>query len=213
MKRLIARLEAQVDEEARHPSPVPEKRLRPEDLLRQRRIRDLRADLDAIDRQLASGQRDEAALRSQITDLQGKVDVVPTRESELVELTRDYKTIQDTYSNLLAKLEDSRVAANLERRQIGEQFRILDEAALPERPHNQRQRVGVLGGGIFGGLLVGLAVVAFLEYSDSTFKSEQEILRVLSLPVLALVPVIASPAPVCGSRWRPSRTSVGRGPA
>ena len=71
--------------------------------------------------------------------------MVPTRESELVELTRDYSTLQETYASLLQKREDSKLAANLERRQIGEQFRILDPASLPQRPHNQRQRLGSPG--------------------------------------------------------------------
>ena len=60
--------------------------------------------------------------------------MAPTRESELVELTRDYATLQGLYSSLLAKKEESKIAANLERRQIGEQFKLLDPARLPERP-------------------------------------------------------------------------------
>ena len=36
-----------------------------------------------------------------------------------IELTRDYATLQETYSSLLLKREDSKLAANLERRQIG----------------------------------------------------------------------------------------------
>ena len=59
---------------------------------------------------------------------QASVDAVPTRESELIELTRDYETLQSIYTSLLSKREDSKIAANLERRQIGEQFKILDPA-------------------------------------------------------------------------------------
>jgi uncharacterized protein involved in exopolysaccharide biosynthesis len=116
--------------------------------------------------------------------------VVPKRESELVELTRDYATLQAAYSSLLVKREDSQVAANLERRQIGEQFRILDPASLPDRPYNRKQRLAVLVGGPFVGLVLGLLLVGFLEYRDSTFKSEDDVVRVLSLPVLALIPVL-----------------------
>jgi capsular polysaccharide biosynthesis protein len=41
---------------------------------------------------------------------------------------------------------------------------------------------------------MGLLLVAFLEYRDSTFRTEDEIVRVLSLPVLALVPSMRSSA-------------------
>ena len=114
----------------------------------------------------------------------------PTRESELVELTRDYSTLQNTYASLLLKREDSKLAANLEHRQIGEQYRILDPASLPMRPFNQKKRLGVLAGGTLGGLALGLLMVGFLEYRDSSFKCEDDVLRVLSLPVLALIPVM-----------------------
>jgi len=127
-----------------------------------------------------------------MADYNTKIDVVPTRESELVELTRDYGTLQETYSSLLAKREDSKLAANLERRQIGEQFRILDPASLPERPHNQKQRLAVLLGCPIGGILLGLVLIGFLEYLDSSFRSEDDVARVLSIPVLGLIPVMES---------------------
>ena len=41
-----------------------------------------------------------------------------------------------------------------------------------------------------GGLALGLLLVGFLEYRDSSFKCEDDVLRVLSLPVLALIPVM-----------------------
>jgi UDP-N-acetylmuramyl pentapeptide phosphotransferase/UDP-N-acetylglucosamine-1-phosphate transferase len=40
--------------------------------------------------------------------------------------------------------------------------------------------------------VLGLAFVGLLEYRDSSFKSEEDVLRVLTLPVLALVPVMLS---------------------
>ena len=141
-----------------------------------------------------------------MADFSGKIDVVPTRESELVELTRDYSTLQENYSSLLQKREDSKLAANLERPQIGEQFRILDPASRPERPYNQRQRLAVLFGGPIGGLGLGLLFVGFLEYRDSSFKCEDDVLRVLSLPVLAMIPVMDAEgdAPVRRPPWQQS---------
>ena len=48
--------------------------------------------------------------------------------------------------------------------------------------------------GSLAGLLVGLAFVALLEIRDSSFQGEEDVVRVLTLPVLALVPVIISDA-------------------
>jgi capsular polysaccharide biosynthesis protein len=50
----------------------------------------------------------------------------------------------------------------------------------------------VAAAGSIAGLALGLAFLAFLEYRDSSFRTEDDVVRVLSLPVLALVPVIAT---------------------
>jgi uncharacterized protein involved in exopolysaccharide biosynthesis len=193
LQRTIVELQAKVEEEARKPVAVTsDKPLSPAEAARQKRIRDLQADIEVLDRQVLTTQGEESRLKSMIAEYQAKVDVLPTRESELVELTRDYATLQETYSSLLKKREDSKLSANLEQRQIGEQFKILDPASLPERPSNQRQRLMVLAGGVFGGLAIGVALIGLLEYRDSSFKSEEDVLRVLTLPVLALVPVMIS---------------------
>jgi protein tyrosine kinase modulator len=192
LERTIRDLQAKLDEEAKHPAPAAPKVVTPAEAARRKKIGDLRAELEVIDHQLNAGQAEEARLKGVIAAYQAKVDAVPSRESELVELMRDYTTLQATYASLLQKQEDSKLAANLERRQIGEQFRIIDPASLPERPSNRSQRLMASAGGTVAGLALGLGLIAFLEFRDSTFKAEEDVLRVLTLPVLALIPVIAS---------------------
>ena len=63
---------------------------------------------------------------------------------------------------------------NLERRQIGEQFRIIDPARMPERPISP-DRCGINMMGLLAGLALGLALVALLEYRDTTFKTDEDV--------------------------------------
>lgn len=194
LERQVRDLQARLQqEEANRPPAAPvEKPVSPAELARQKRLRDLQDELEVIDHQLAVNQTEETRLKQVIASYQGKVDVVPTRESELVELTRDYSTLQTAYSSLLAKREDSKIAANLERRQIGEQFRILDPASLPGRPYNDAKRIGVIASGAIAGFVLGLLVVGWLEYRDSSLKREEDVVRLLELPVLALIPRVVS---------------------
>jgi polysaccharide chain length determinant protein (PEP-CTERM system associated) len=164
----------------------------PAAVAQQKRILDLKADLLVVEKQLESSRAEETVLKASIASLQGKVDVLPSRESELVELTRDYGTLQAAYANLLTKREDSVMAANLERRQIGEQFRILDPASLPQKPYNDVQRTAIIVSGAAVGALLGLLLVVFGEVKDSSFRTEDEVMASLSLPVLALIPVMQS---------------------
>lgn len=193
LERVISQLRVKVTEEAlRPPAEVPDKQLRPAEMVRQKRLKDLQADLEIIDRQIAAGVAEETRLKNTMVAYQTKVDVVPTRESELVELTRDYGTVQEAYASLLRKQEDSKLASNLERRQIGEHFKILDPASLPEGRYNQRPRILAFVGGPIAGLVVGLVLVGFLEYRDSSFKTDMDVAGALSLPVLALIPMMVS---------------------
>jgi polysaccharide chain length determinant protein (PEP-CTERM system associated) len=172
------------------------------EIARQKRVRDLEAELEVIDHQLASFQTEEDRLKARIREYQAKVDAVPTRESELVELTRDYSTLQAQYQSLATKREDSKLAANLERRQIGEQFRILDPASMPVNPHNQRERLAFIFGGAGVGLVLGFVLVGFLEIRDSTFNEEVDVARALNLTVLAMIPVIATNAERRSERFK-----------
>jgi uncharacterized protein involved in exopolysaccharide biosynthesis len=99
------------------------------------------------------------------------------------------------------------VAADLERRQIGEQFRILDPARVPIKPFRPN-RLMINGVGVGLGLLVGVALVALLELRDSSFRTEVEITNLLTLPVLAMIPVVETPADLTARRRRRAVASV-----
>ena len=145
VERIIIELKEKAEQEAnRSPDETPSRAATAEEQVRQKRLRDLQAELDVIDHQLSVSEAEEKRLREVIASYGRRVEAAPSRESELIELTRDYQVLKTSYDTLLAKREDSKVAADLERRQIGEQFRILDPAPLPARPSNQMPRAGDL---------------------------------------------------------------------
>ena len=191
IRDLEAKLRAEV---ASRPTTVGEPQPKPAstaERLRENRMRDLTANLAAVDRELAAKQTQEQQVRASIASYQAKVDAAPKRESELVELTRDYTTIQQIYMDLLSKREASKLSANVERQQIGEQFKILDAARVPERPFSPNRRKLLMMGAALG-LGIGVVLLGVLEYRDSTFKTEDDVRFVLQMPVLAAVPMMAS---------------------
>jgi polysaccharide chain length determinant protein (PEP-CTERM system associated) len=175
--------------------------------LRQRRMRDLKSQVEDIDRQIAEKQDQESRLRGTIASYQSKLDSVPKHESELVELTRDYATLQTSYQNLLEKREESKIAANLERRNIGEQFKVLDPARIPERPFSPNRLLINLGGAV-GGLVLGGLIGGLLEFMDTTLQTEENVVRLLNIRVLGLVPMMLSAQDRRRRRLRSAMLSV-----
>jgi polysaccharide chain length determinant protein (PEP-CTERM system associated) len=197
-KRLIEDLQKKVDADAAAQaasggtgSAAPA--MTREEQARRERLTGMRAELESLGRQIAFKESEDKRLRDKIADYQRRIEAVPGIESEWLVLTRDYDTLQEAYRDLLTKSESSRVAADLERRQIGEQFRVLDPARVPVTPID-RQRVRTNGIGVAVGLFLGLGLAALLELRDTSFRTQADVLDVLALPVLALIPLIETAA-------------------
>ncbi len=139
----------------------------------------------SLDNRRENAQR----LQTQLASYKARIEVAPKLESELTELTRDYNTLEKQYLDLLRKSEESKIAVNLERRQVGEQFKVIDTARLPERP-SKPNRLQMNAVGLFAGLGLGLALVALLEYRDTRLKTDDDVVTSLALPVLAVIPAM-----------------------
>ena len=197
IKRLIGELERQVAAEDLQrplsPEAGPDRAASPEEIRRRDRLREMKAEIESLDRQIVFKEGEERRLRGQIGVYQARLEAVPGIESEWVALTRDYDTLQETYRELLSKSENSKMAASLEQRQIGEQFRILDPPRVPLKPQSpNRMRINALA--TLAGLGLGLLLVGLVEYRDSTMRSEADVLGAIELPVLVLLPFVTTEA-------------------
>jgi capsular polysaccharide biosynthesis protein len=78
------------------------------------------------------------------------------------------------------------MATDLEHRQEGEQFRVMDEPNLPESP-DYPKRSRFLLGGLALGLMIGLTSAAFLEYRNVALQTEDDVYAFTKLPTLAVI--------------------------
>jgi polysaccharide chain length determinant protein (PEP-CTERM system associated) len=204
-RRRVERLELEV---SRPPRPAQETRVATgADLARQNRLSEMRTELENLNRSMAAKEAQQQQLRDTLAEYNKRIEAVPTRESELVALTRDYQTLQNTYTSLLAKREDSKISAELERRQVGEQFKVLDPASLPLHPFSPN-RLLIYASSIIG-LFIGVGIALWFEYQDLSLRSEAEALRTLALPVLAMFPVIVTRAEIRRRRLMMSLGATG----
>jgi succinoglycan biosynthesis transport protein ExoP len=126
-------------------------------------------------------------LTAQMKLYERRVELAPTREQELMILLRDYNNMQNQYQSLLDKKLNARVAENMEKREKGEQFRVIDAANLPQKPETPDQlRILLIGLGLGCGLGFGAAFVK--DQLNPTFRRPGEAETLLGLPLIGVIP-------------------------
>jgi polysaccharide chain length determinant protein (PEP-CTERM system associated) len=209
-RRTIRDLEARLAQEMSAAPRDSDIGVPPAELARRKQVQGLEQDIAEIDRQVAQHRENERQARATAALAQQRIDAMPTRESEMTELLRDYGALQGQYEDLLMKREQAKIAANLERRQIGQQFRLLDPAQAAERPFSpNRPRMNFIG--MIVGLALGAGLLVLAEYRDRTFKRDDDITAIVGLPVLAVIPLMQSEEDRRSALWRGLVTNAGLG--
>lgn len=200
MVRLVRRMEeedraarqrAQAGEPAGLTSPAASRPSRFDELLiREReRVENLRAQIAAAARQIEALETDRHATTRQLQAVLARLQRLPIREQELASLTRDYEITKANYQSLLDKRLAAEMATEMETRQKGERFTLLEAARVPEQPVRPNRPL-LLTLGVAASLLLGFVFAIGVELSAGTVLGEWELPP--HVPVLGRVPVLAA---------------------
>lgn len=137
--------------------------------------------------EIAKIQSGIAKIEDAMVLYQQRVEETPKREQELLSLQRDYGNIQDGYSSLLNRKLEAELSVNMEKKQKGEQFRILDHARLPEKPISPDVKK-LLIFSLAAGLGCAGGIIFLFEAFEGSVRSNADIEKKLGLPILAAVP-------------------------
>lgn len=113
-------------------------------------------------------------------------------EAKLAELTRDYEINREIYADLTRRRESARVSMNIDKEEKGLTLRIDEPAYLPHKPSGPQFIHFVLAAPIIGALFP-IGIVVGLRKLDPRIRSEDRLTEELGLPMLGLVPHMASP--------------------
>lgn len=146
--------------------------------------------------QLRSASLEVESLRGELGRIQQKIDFyqqrvesTPKREQELAALTRDYEITQQNYQRLLDRYYEAKRAENMEIRQQGEQFRIVDYAQPPEVPVSPNAfKIALIFMTL--GLGTGAGIIFLLEILDTTVKGIKQLEKWSgNIPCITAVPL------------------------
>ena len=146
-------------------------------------------EMEQMQRRLAVYESRMVDLRRQIRMYEDRVEQTSEVELELRNLERDYNAVNDRFQGLLRRKLDAQLAEQMERRQQGERFRVVDPAVPPAGPVSpDRNRIMLLALALGLGMGGGLAYLR--ESLDSAFYSLAEVEEVLKPEILISLPLV-----------------------
>ena len=149
--------------------------------------------IDALDRQVRQGVKEQERIKLEMAVYQARVDNTPRIEQMQKEISRDYDITREHYQKLLAKKNEAEMAGSLEKRQKGEQFRIIDPASFPQKPISP-DRLQLNAVGTLAGLFLGFGLALLVELRDESIRSTQQLTQLTKYPVLAVISIISIPS-------------------
>ena len=196
IKNTIAKLEAQIEADAEaNAAEMPADTTEPEISagLGEMGFQNLQnVQKDEMAREIRRKKNEIAELTRQIDLYQQRVENTPIREQEMVSLKRDYGIIKNSYDSLVQRKLEAEIAVNMEKKQKGEQFRIIDHAALPEKPYSPNVEM-LFAFSVAIGLGIGGGLIFLLDLLNTSLKLPQDYETRFGLPVLATIPSIQQP--------------------
>jgi polysaccharide chain length determinant protein (PEP-CTERM system associated) len=166
-------------------------------------IMELESQLKANQLEIQDRQHELKDLQTRTEEYRARLNETPIREQQFADLTRDYEQSQSNYGSLLAKRNQSELATNLEKRQQGEQFQLLDPPSFPDKPYWPERLVwSWVGLGI--GIALGFSVTAAAELIDDRIRDEEDLKQVLPVTILAEIPLLTANGEDKRKRWRRS---------
>jgi succinoglycan biosynthesis transport protein ExoP len=166
----------------------------------------IRPDKATLDPYLQDLLRQQSEARTEVTllqrrleqlhatkrDLEKRLDRSPHVEQELLVIERDYNNMKANYAMLLDKRLHTRVQENVEKRQKGGKFRILDHASFPRAPVVPN-KLKVLVLGFLFGCVSGAGLSILRELLTPQFRGPEDVELLLAGPrLLAAIPDFSS---------------------
>lgn len=138
-------------------------------------------------------QTKNSITRARIADYERRLAASPEVAREYSGIMREMENAQLKYSEVRQKQMEATLAKNLETERKGERFTLIEPPLAPEKPASpNRLALVVMGVLLSFGAAVGL--VLLLEVMDTSIRSRRDVEALVSVPPLAVLPWIETPA-------------------
>jgi polysaccharide chain length determinant protein (PEP-CTERM system associated) len=152
-----------------------------------KRLNDLSGQIKFVSTEIETLKDRRAKMLNLIKEYERRIESTYQNEMELSSLVRDYDISKANYETLLSKKLNAKMSENLEKRQQGEQFKVIDPANLPINPYMPNRMKITLIGSLCSGIL-GAGLILLFEYLYPYFRKPEDFQQVSALPLLSTIP-------------------------
>jgi polysaccharide biosynthesis transport protein len=152
----------------------------------------LKSQIESTTAQIQSLQSEREELKRKLVQFDARVSQTPEVERVYLELARDIESSRANFRELRDKQIKAQVAEQLERGRKAERFTLIEPPIFPEKPYRPNRSVIVLMGLVLA-LVGAIGTAALREVIDDTVHSARDVIRVMQVPVLAILPELPSP--------------------
>ena len=134
--------------------------------------------------QVARGR--EQTLLANVEALKREAQALNEKEIQHLTLAHESESSQSLYDLVLKRFKETGVSTGIETNNV----RVVQEAAVPVKPHRPRKALNVAFG-VLAGVVAAVGAAFFLDYLDRTIKTPADVDRDLGVPVVGVVPAVA----------------------
>jgi len=134
----------------------------------------------------------EKQLQSGINFHQAKLEGGPAIQQQLAAVTRDYDNAEQNFKDVQARKFAADISSDVETRQKGERFVIVEPAQPPTSPSTPN-RLLVDGLALPAGLGLAMLLFVLLEAFNTTVKTEREVTEHVRAPLFGEIPWLTTP--------------------
>jgi uncharacterized protein involved in exopolysaccharide biosynthesis len=152
----------------------------------------LKSQIETATSQIELMRSERQELRAKLALYELRVSQTPEVEREYLELVRDMDSSRGRFRELREKQMQAQVAETLERGRKAERFTLIEPPIYPEKPVRPNRTMIVIIGLLFA-VFGGIGAAALREVLDQTVHSARDVIRVMQVPVLAVLPELPTP--------------------
>lgn len=143
------------------------------------RLNGIKSDIKSVNNNIRDLEKEAAGYKT-------KLAATPGVEEKYNALITERNTLKLKLSDLQAKMLEAQVNEELESKQKGERFTLVEAARLPEIP-DRPNRLAIILIGIVLGIGVGVGFASIVEFTDTSFRDGETLTRMTGFPVLTEV--------------------------